>query len=578
MVKILLVPLAILLIGSGAAAAKDVPLPVKRGAIGSRPVVPHVFGGDLRQLPLARDWRPGDPVKDLARRRTGPGHQNPGVEKAAGPPEAFHFDPLVQLQVGHEGRLTDPGFGTPLLNTSGQGFTGGSPPDTSGDVGGNHFIQAVNDSLGNGRFVVYDKTTGAVLAGPIALQSLGAGNCASGLGDTIVLYDKMAERWLLAEVSAVATSLCVYVSQTSDPIAGGWFAYEFATPSFPDYAKYAVWSDAYYVGANESAPSLIALDRAKMLAGLPATTQRFTAADLSAFGFQLLAPVDHDGTRPPPAGSPGLFIRHNDDEAHSTPDVALQDSLQLFEFHVDWTTPANSTLTGPISIPMAEISSDFCGFTSFSCIPQPGAADLDPLREVVMNKPTYRNRRGTQIVVGSLLTNVNTNPAVNVNAGVRWFELRKTIAGYGLHQQGTIASTPCAGICDYPQRFMSSAAMDAAGGIAAAYNYVSDTTSHPGLRYTGRLASDPAGTMPQGEQVLATGVASNNSFLYGAYNQLTLDDGDGCTFFYTGEWNPAPSWGTKIASFRFQECATGGPIFSSGFESGNTGGWSLTVP
>ena len=77
--------------------------------------------------------------------------------------------------------------------------------------------------------------------------------------------------------------------------------------------------------------------------------------------------------------------------------------------------------------------------------------------------------------------------------------------------------------------------MDAAGGIAAAYNYVSDTTNHPGLRYTGRLAGDPPGTMPQGEQVLATGAASNNSFLYGAYNQLTLDDGDGCTFFYTGE-------------------------------------------
>ncbi len=241
--------------------------------------------------------------------------------------------------------------------------------------------------------MIYDKLTGAVVAGPTSLATLGAGNCASGFGRAIVLYDNLADRWLMAELSSLASSLCVYVSQTSDPVGGGWHAYEFATPTFPDYPKFAAWPDAYYVGANETVPSLLALDRTSMLGGLAATSQRFTATPLSAFGFQMLAPVDHDGALPPPAGAPGLFLRHNDDEAHSTPDVAGADSLELFEFHVDWATPANSTLTGPISIAMAEISSDFCGFTSLSCIPQPGAPKLDPLREVVMNKPTYRNQR-----------------------------------------------------------------------------------------------------------------------------------------------------------------------------------------
>jgi hypothetical protein len=570
----LLFPLAMLL---AAAATQgdtvDAPVTVLRGAIASEAVTPHVFDGDLRQLPPAHEWQPGDAIREVPRRRTGK-----GLDSLAPLPERLHLDPLVQQQVDAEGLLTDPDFGVLLLNFNSQGFSGASPPDPSGDVGGNFFVQAVNDSVAGGKFVVYDKNSGAVLAGPIAIQSLGSGDCDSGLGDAIVLYDKMAERWLLTEFSNVANSLCVYVSQTSNPITGGWFAYEFSTPNFPDYPKYAVWSDAYYVGANEASPSLIALDRSRMLAGLSATSQRFTAPDLSAFGFQMIAPIDHDGTRPPPAGEPGLFIRHNDDEAHSTPDVAGADSLQLFEFHVDWTTPANSTLTGPVSIAMAEISSNFCGFTTFSCIPQPGTSNLDPLREVVMNKPTYRNRRGTQIVVGSLPTNVATNPSGTTNAGVRWFELRKTVGAYRLHQEGTIASTPCTGVCDYPQRWMSSAVMDAAGGIAAVYNFASDTTHHPGLRYSGRLAGDPVGTMPQGEHLMVAGIASNSGIRYGDYNQLNLDDGDGCTFFYTGEWNPASSWGTRTASFQFETCLTGGPVFADGFESGNTSGWSDTVP
>lgn len=552
--------------------------PVLRGAIATAPAAPHVFHGDLRQLPPPSEWRPGDGVRQLGRRTRTP----PAPPSAApfGPPAEDFADPLVALQTTHGNQLTDPDFGVPLLNFTAQAYSGFSPPSPSGDVGGSHFIQSINGATGGARIVIYDKTTGAIVAGPFALETLGAGDCASGFGRGIVLYDRMAGRWLLSELASSGGGLCVYVSQTGDPVAGGWYAYFFATPTFPDYPKYGVWRDAYYVGANESSPSLIALDRTRMLAGLPATSQRFIAPELSAFGFQMLAPVDHDGPSPPPDGEPGLFLRHLDDEAHSQPDVAGADALELFEFRVDWTTPANSTLTGPIAVPIAEISSNFCGFTSFSCIPQPGVVQLDPLREVVMNKPTYRHRRGTQLVVGSLATNVAANPAANTNAGVRWFELRKSTgtAAYALRQQGTLAGAPCSGICDFPQRWMSSVAIDGAGGMAAVYNYASDTSNFPGLRYSGRLASDPLGTLPQGENLLVAGAAASNTNLYGDYAQLTLDDGDGCTFFYTGEFSPAANWATRIASFRFRTCATGNPVFANGFESGNTAAWSITLP
>ena len=102
-----------------------------------------------------------------------------------------------------------------------------------------------------------------------------------------------------------------------DPINGGWFNYEFTAPSFPDYPKYGVWPDAYYVSTNESTPAAYAFDRTEMLVGNAATLQRRTAPDLLRFGFQALNPSDHDGPNPVPPGTPNFFMRHRDDEAHN---------------------------------------------------------------------------------------------------------------------------------------------------------------------------------------------------------------------------------------------------------------------
>ena len=65
-----------------------------------------------------------------------------------------------------------------------------------------------------------------------------------------------------------------------------------------------------------------------MLTGLSATFQRFTAPALSGFGFQSLTPADLDGATPPPAGSPGLFMRHRDTEVHGPAGFPSQDILE----------------------------------------------------------------------------------------------------------------------------------------------------------------------------------------------------------------------------------------------------------
>ena len=90
---------------------------------------------------------------------------------------------------------------------------------------------------------------------------------------------------MLTEFTAPATgsqgnlvgSLCVYISKTSDPtslLPDDWYAYQFDMPVFPDYPKFAVWEDAYYVTANElsglgpNTASVYALDRQAMINGL----------------------------------------------------------------------------------------------------------------------------------------------------------------------------------------------------------------------------------------------------------------------------------------------------------------------
>ena len=376
-----------------AAAQEASGVEVLRGAQATAPVVPYVFDGDLSLLPQTRAWQPGDAIREIPRRRSEPAFVPPDRK---GRP-----DPLLERQERAFTASPSRAFASTILNFDGMGYTGVNPPDTVGEVGPNHYIQMINGG-GGALFTIHDKSTGAVLAGPTALDSLGSGFCANGFGDPIVLYDRLADRWLLSEFSSSGNRLCVYVSQGPNPVTDGYFAYDFQAPSFPDYPKYAVWPDAYYVGTNETSTALYALDRNAMLSGAAATAQRMTVPDLGGFGFQMVIPSDLDGAAAPPAGSPNYFMRHRDDESHNGGPDPSQDFLEIFEFSVDFATPANTTVTGPFSIGVAEFDSSLCGLTSFNCIPQPGTnVELDPLREVVMWRLQYRNFGSHEALIGN---------------------------------------------------------------------------------------------------------------------------------------------------------------------------------
>lgn len=549
--------LALLLTAAAPIAAQDEPVVVIRGAevIGD-PLVPYIFYGDVRDMPRTPEWQAGDEYIVNPRRLYGE------VSTSAPTPETP--DPLLGRQADAPVRGT-PGTTAPFA-FEGLDF-GASPPDPTLDVGANHVIQIVNAS----NFAIYDKDTGALLAGPTALDSLGTGACAAGRGDPIVLYDQLADRWLMGEFSS-GLGQCIYISMTNDPVSGGWCQY--LHPPGTDYQKYAVWPDAYIGTTNEgNNPPVYLFDRENMMScGVARPVQKLTAPGLPGLAFEAFTPGDLDGATPPPAGSPGYVMRHRDTELGGQGPVnPTQDILELWQVEVDFDVPANTTLTQLPDILVSEFDSDLCPpITTFSCIPQPGTSTrVDPLLEVIMYRLVYRNFGSHETLLGVLQTDIGDFAD---HSGERWFELRRNTPGAGtwtLFQEGTYSP-------DADHRFMGTIGMDGNGNILLAYA-LSSTTTNPSVAYTGRLASDPLGTMTEPEQVLIAGSGFSSTIRYGDYSQMGIDPEDDCTFWLTIEYAEGNgNTTTGIGAIRFDSCAS--PIFADNFELGNTSAWSITVP
>jgi subtilisin-like proprotein convertase family protein len=483
--------------------------------------------------------------------------------------EAEPVMPLPRLRGSEAGPEPDTAvqrdFGTaqipaPLANFEGigkgiPGFTVEfAPPDTDGDIGPNHYVQIVNVSL-----AIFSRT-GQLLLGPVDTNTIWAGFTTGGCdvlnhGDGVVRYDRLADRWVISQF-ALGPGFgdgpffqCIAVSTTPNPM-GSYNRYAFQLPALNDYPKMALWPDAYYFTYNMFQPpnfnflggKSCAVDRTKMLAGQPATQICFDTGP--QFGGLLAA--DLEGPPLPPPGAPNYHLAVN-----------TLSSLGMWRFHVDFATPANSTFTTtPIDIPITPFT-ELCP-TTRNCVVQPGTTQrLDGLGDRLMNRLVYRNF-GTH---ESLVANHSVQVAVD-RAGIRFYELRNPgAAAPTVFQQGTYSP-------DTASRWMGSIAMDSSGNIGLGFS-ASSTTIMPSVRYTGRLVSDPLGTMGQGEGtfIAGTGVQTgNNLSRWGDYSSLNIDPTDGCTMWFTQEYMAAPSgsfnWNTRVSSFKFPGCGGNGDDFS----------------
>jgi len=532
-------------------AADDSGQTIQVKTVGSE-VTPYKYRGSLRDLPTAQGWRSGDAIKEIPRKNfnaTDPQYNDYQMSK----------DPLAELQ-----KLTpsnaNRAFNTPIINIDGQGFTGVNPPNTTGAIGKNYYIQSINGG-GGAIFTIYNKLTGAVEVGPITMESLApSGPCTSGSGDPIILYDETAERWFMQEFVRPANALCFYISATDDPINGGWNFYQFTGVTFPDYPHFGVWSDAYYGTANENPATVYAFDRTNMLAGNVArAAQAIVLGDLPGYGFQTATPADWDGIEPPPAGAPGIIMRHIDEEAHSNfPNNANTDLLEIWEFVVDFDNDANSSFSKIDDIVITDFNSYLLDYSVFASVPQAGSGSrLDPIREVILNRLQYRNFGTHEVILGVLPTNLDpATTGSTVIGSLRWFELRRT-TGVGtpwtLYQEGTYHPNNNT----TENRLVGSVSMDKAGNIALAYTKTNTDGSNPlspSIAYTGRLDGDATDVMTQTEVVIKTGTGANTSGRWGDYASMDVDPVDECTFWFTGEYQNGSDWGTSISSFVFEGC------------------------
>ncbi len=436
------------------------------------------------------------------------------------------------------------GVGQGFVGPEGPFFVSSAPPDTDGYVGPNHYVQWVNTS-----FAVFDKS-GNALYGPAAgntlWQGFGGGCETNNDGDIIVRYDQLADRWIFTQFSVSTTPYlqCLAISTSPDPI-GSYYRYSYSYSYFNDYPKLSLWPDGYYAtfnmfnGNNFVGGEVCAFDRSKMLAGnAGATMQCF--GPLAGYGGML--PSDLDGSTLPPSGAP------NYDLAFGT------NSLLLWRTHIDWTTPANSTLTGPTSVTGVVAFSAACSGGG-TCIPQPGTTQLlDSLADRLMYRLAYRNFGDHEALV--------TNHSVTSNgvSGIRWYEIRSPGSAPAVYQQGTYQP-------DTNYRWMGSVAMDRGGNLAVGYS-VSSSSVYPSIRYAGRLVTDSAGTLPQGESTMIAGTGSQTGGLnrWGDYSAMSVDPVDECTFWYTQEYiaaNGSFNWQTRIGSFKYPGPPAPSPVSAS---------------
>ena len=490
---------------------------------------------------------------------TDTGFSGDGAVQAAGAASLAAVAPLIAAPIANFEGLSN----QDNLNVFGFRV---NPPDPMGDVGPNHYVELIN-LVG----AVYDKS-GNLLVGPVAIGDLWDGfaieDCTDPSGDPVVLYDQLADRWLLSQFTTRDPIYynCVAISQTGDP-TGAYYRYAFSAGEFfPDYPKYGVWTNSYLLTSRDFGPtveygiSVYALEKNKMIAGLPKAraVQFFLDSDvvpINLMGDGLL-PADIDGHRRPRDGTPAPIIGTQDDDH---PYGATFDALNVFELSVQWSAKPKASFELVEQLPVAEFDSVFpCAPTSRDCLPQPGIIDPTRYLDILSyrQRPTWRFAYSNFGTYEAMVTNQSVEALPGV-AGVRWYEIRRTGGTYSLYQQGTYA--PSEGV----HRWMGSIAMDWQGNMALGYSVVNGVSVYPGIRYTGRLRGDTSGEMTLGEGVIMDGTGSQltTNSRWGDYTSMNIDPTDDCTFWYVNEYytlagqqSSTAGWQTRIGSFKLPGC------------------------
>ncbi|MGB0111004.1 MAG: hypothetical protein WBP52_21105 [Terriglobales bacterium] len=511
---------------------------------------------------VSKGFREAEPVKRPSR-----------LENLAPVDKQFTDRAIQQVngpQVGITQGLSIDGIGQGLTGPNGTYSVDSVPPDTDVAVGTTQVV-----SLDNTAFAVFDKTSGAVTAGPyntnVLWSVLGTGSiCESeNDGDGIVKFDQLAQRWLITQFALGATDTgtfadCVAISQTADA-NGSWTAFEFVPSShgyFPDYPKLSVWPNVYSMtfdmfnssGTAYEAAGICGIDRIALLAGNNPT---IVCAQLTSSDYALL-PIDLDGSTYPATGAKALYIEQNSTDAPAT---------QLYMYRAAYNFTAGTVTVDPqVTITVTSYNSTTCTVDTQECVPQPphtgslpagetfaSESTLDTLAYHLMYRAAYRNFGSYESITlsGSVL------PSTGSNTALRWYEIRTPFGTPTVYQQSTYSPD------NSLYRWMGSIAQDHQGNMLMGYSG-SSATVFPSVYVTGRLNTDTINSMESETQLFAGLNSQVNisgypyGYRWGDYTAMMLDPND-CTFWYTGEYLKQAglfNWSTRLLSFSFPSCTS----------------------
>ena len=418
-----------------------------------------------------------------------------------------------------------------------------TPSDPTGAVGRDYYIAAWNTA-----FRIFNKDgTPAMDAASLATLFPGGVN-----GDPIVLYDSQADRYIVTEFEDNPNGFHVAISETNDPINGGWHTYSansFQTGTFPDYTKFSIWSDAYYVTANIGASDnsgntrngqVWALERDKMLVGdNTASIQAFTLTGMVTSGFYSPQAFNVTNDNLPAPGNATLVYMQDDAWAGVS-----SDHLKLWNVNVDWNDSNNSSISDPTEISVSDFTGVFDG-GSFSNLSQPNGPDIDAMQATIMNQAQFRKFTDYNSAVFNFVVNTDTN---NELAGIRWYELRQDGDGqpWSIYQEGTYVAP------DGRHAFGASMAMDGEGNIGMAYSSVSANESIS-LRYTGRFKNAPLNTMNALEELIVLSTTDNPASRYADYSHLTVDPSNDSDFWFVSEYFNNGNRSNMVGVFQLSE-------------------------
>jgi hypothetical protein len=498
--------------------------------------------------------------------------------------------------------------------------------DPNGAVGTKQYMEYVNTE-----YQAFDKGTllpvtmnGASSSAPQSIgtpwNNLSASPCADpGIRlDSVITFDRLASRWVIA-AKAVRTAtiggratqvyyFCIAVSTTDDVTlpSFAWYTYSYqlydnvlqTDPEgnyyFPDWPKLGTWPDSYYAtmdlqnldeGSTEVGVAVCAFDRVNMLSGIAMRTpQCFVEPSQITSSIYLghsLIPADFDGTTAPPAGRDEFLVSIENPSLANNMTATTSNTFNLWDFHVDWTTPANTTFT-LLTPPTVETYTPGCylfiaGAPAITnCVTEPSyqsvGQTIDSVGDRFMPRFDYRNFGGYESFLVS--HTIQTGPGENsglpnpLQTGVRWYELRANVNGASATcDSGTVTLGVTPVVCQTGTinpdallfRFLPSIAQDKDGDAAVGYSY-SNSFTNPGIAFSYwdlDTLNSPALeiTIFQGPSEEVTTTSPPGRGQWGSYSSMTVDPSDDCTFWYVNEyWPTTTNWATRIANFKVPTC------------------------